>query len=119
MNGVMFTYQPGRSTPDAKPLDAAPTLEALQAGVGGDIEHVPMFDTIQDDGGATHKCVCFCNEEGKLDGLPVNNLATVLWDRALKRSGHHGLLQSNGRPADVLVGPIVVIIGDDELLEAL
>jgi hypothetical protein len=42
-----------------------PTLETLQTIVGGDIEIVTIGD-----------CHLYCNEEGKLQGLPINIRAT-------------------------------------------
>jgi hypothetical protein len=119
MKGAMLTFLPYEAKPSAVlPLAGAPSLSDLQKAVAGFIEAVPGFDTIEHDG-AARPCVAFCNEDGKGDGLPVNNLATVLWDQALRRGGGRGLLQPNGVPADVLVGPVVVIVGDRALLEAL
>lgn len=94
--------------PDASetstPLTAPPELEQLQAAVGGSIEVVPLFTTFRGE-----RCVVFCNEEGKLEGLAPNILAQVLWERAV------------GRPIsdDLLVGPIAIITGDAALLAAL
>lgn len=85
-------------------LTAAPELEQLQAAVGGSIEVVPYFTKFR---GAT--CVVFCHEEGKLIGLRPNLLAQVLWERAVGRVV----------VGDLLVGPIAIITGDAELLEAL
>lgn len=50
------------------------TLEDMQAAVGGYIEHVGVHVTI-DDVLYKHLIV---NEEGKLDGLPVNVKATEI-----------------------------------------
>lgn len=57
-------------------------LETLQQAVGGWIEHVILADGRD----------AFCDEEGKLKGLPVNLVATALW----------------ADPFDVLCGPVVV-----------
>lgn len=48
-----------------------PTLEALQQAVGGYIEAVEL-------NGAT----MFCNEDGKLSGLPLNEAATFIARRS-------------------------------------
>jgi len=85
-------------------LSAPPTLEQLREGVGGPIEVVPFFTTFADAA-----CVAFCHEEGKLDGLPVNLTDQALWETAVG-----GPIQT-----DILVGPIVIVSGDTELLEAL
>lgn len=105
------------------PLAQPPDLEFLQAAVGGWIEAVPEFTTIEHKG-ALADCVVFCNETGKLEGLLVNPAATRLWDAALCRlkDGVTGqLLYPTGlvkddRLMDHLVGSILVIIGDAELL---
>jgi hypothetical protein len=83
-------------------LDRKPDLVDLQETVGGYIEIVPMFETF---GG--RECVCFCNEEGKLDGLPVNIVATQHW------------VNQTGPIDDFLVGNVVICQGDDEFMEAL
>jgi hypothetical protein len=80
------------------------TLEHLKLAVGGHIEHVPMFDLYMNE-----HCIAFCNEEGKLLNLPFNMVATTLW-RA-QRVPH---------PIDdVLNGDVIIIRGDNELMEAL
>jgi hypothetical protein len=80
------------------------TLEMLKLGVGGHIEHVPMFDLYKEE-----HCVAFCNEEGKLLKLPVNMLATMLW-----------MKQRHPFPiGDVLCGNVIIVRGDNELMEAL
>src|SRR3954470_16511001 len=85
-------------------LDTTPALEQLQAGVGGNIEIVPYFIKY-----GNAPCVAFCNEEGKLEGLPVNTTAQRLWEDAY----------GDRITEDVLVGPIVIVTGDDELLNSL
>jgi hypothetical protein len=85
-------------------LNEPPSLATLRAGVGGFIEVVPMFDLYKDE-----HCVCFCNEEGKLMGLPINISATELWHK-----------QRHPHPIDdVLCGDVIIIRGDNELMEAL
>jgi hypothetical protein len=76
-------------------------LKMLQEAVGGYIEAVPAFTHYR---GRT--CVAFCNENGKLDRLPANVRATAAWwDR--REFG------------DFLVGDVIIITGDAELLEEL
>lgn len=74
------------------PTDAAPavaeiesTLQAFQTVVGGFIEAVPLPD------GST----LWLNEEGKIDGLPFNERATVLT---------RGILG----PTDMVVGNVFI-----------
>jgi len=114
MQGTMIVIEPN-GLYHAKPLDAAPSLDSLQTAVGGYVELVASFDTIRYSGEVS-PCVVFCNEEGKLDGLPVNMIATALWDHALGRTTEATL----GRiPDDVLCGAVVVILGDEELMQEL
>jgi hypothetical protein len=74
-----------------------PALGMFQDWLGGHLEAVPYFEWF-----GTRKCVAFCNEEGKLDGLPVNTVATYLW-RA-----------TTPNMSDVLVGNIVIVGYDTE-----
>jgi len=63
-------------------------LRWLQKQVGGYIEAV---DLQQPDG-----LVMWCNEEGKLQGLPVNNIATMLFEKVF------------GFGVDYIAGDVVV-----------
>jgi hypothetical protein len=73
----------------AKPVEPANgrefTLEEMQEYVGGYIELVTVNDL---NGG---RMVIVLNEEGKLDGLPYNLLATLVY----------------GNPMDVIVGDVL------------
>lgn len=86
-------------------LDRPAALEELQAAVGGNLELVPLFDYYRGD-----ECVVFCNEEGKLHGLPVNTRATEDWNLNL------GIGNSL---VDVLCGDVAVVQGDDEFMAEL
>lgn len=114
MKGYMEIISPNGSIHTTK-LDAPPTLEQLHDGVGGYIELVPMFDTIV-HGGEVHECIAYCNEEGKLHGLPVNHHATKLWDSALRR--RHPGAEERRREHDYLVGSIVILYGDKAFMDA-
>lgn len=104
MRGVL-TIIPVSGAVSSKELAAPPALQDLQAGVGGDIELVPYFTRYQGK-----PCVAFCNEHGKLHlALPLNVAATQAWYMQEPRF--------MGR--DHLVGPIVIITGDRELMEEL
>ncbi|MEI7780345.1 MAG: DUF3846 domain-containing protein [Planctomycetota bacterium] len=74
--------------------------EALQTRVGGWIEAVGS-----DDGQVT----LWINEEGKLIGLPINELGTELWY----------MLNPAAAGMDVLCGPVVVSGGCDDEGETL
>lgn len=107
MKGTAIIYHPDRP-PSVRHYDGkAPTLEELQQAVGGFIETVPHFDQITLSG-ETHTCVALCNEDGKLEGLPLNGAATVLWAEACP-----GLMSDDGkRYRDVLTGSVIVLYGD-------
>ncbi len=109
MRGHLLTILPGQQEPLSRALERPPTLAQLQEAVGGYIEQIPGFTTV--DGA---RCLAFCNEYGKQQKLAINLRATRLWHLALPAPG---LLAEDGSLADILVGPIAVVLGDDELLE--
>ena len=82
-------------------------LEFLQKAVGGWIELVPDFDVFGDQKGV----VAFCNEEGKLNGLPVNAKATEAWAKSVGTT-----VADLG---DELLGDVVIVSGDDAFMAAL
>ena len=92
-------------------------FRTLQNEVGGYIEMVPYWKTYRDQG-ERKPCVAVCNEEGKLNGLPPNPLATALWHVALKEQMNIDLPKFAG-DLDHLVGQIVVVMGDEEFMEEL
>lgn len=105
MRGVL-TIIPVSGAVSSKELTAPPRLQDLQAGIGGgSIKVVPGFKEYEDE-----PCVVFCDEDGKRKRLPGNSRATALWF----------IQGSDWRPSgDVLVGPIVIITGDADLMEEL
>lgn len=88
----------------SKAIDYTPKLDELQAAVGGHIEVVPYFDKYNGQ-----PCVVFCNEEGKLHGLPVNPVAKAAWEKAYGRR----------ITEDFLVGRICIVCGDQALMDEL
>lgn len=82
--------------------------KTLQDIVGGFIETVPHFNKVVWDGEVL-RCVAFCNDEGKLMGLPVNSLATLMWHKQLKKKSVD----------DVLCGDVVVVWGNDKFMTEL
>ncbi len=90
--------------------DSPPTLEQLQAAVGGYIQLVPLLDR---DPVERRGLKAFCNEDGKISSppLPLNQAATEIWARALAP-----VVLAD----DYLVGPVVFVQADtDEELWAL
>lgn len=68
------------------------SLEDLQRVVGGWVQAVDLTDTI----------TLWMNEEGKLDGLPFNHNATLVWEHFF------------GKGTDVIVGDVFFTGGTDE-----
>ncbi len=101
----------------AEALTAPPDPDVLHDLVGGYLELVPYFRTVETENGGIAPCVAFCNEDGKDDRqhppLPFNPRATQMWANCLKRTFGFG------PEPDYLVGTIVVIYGDRKFLEAL
>lgn len=95
-------------------IEGEPSLEILKQGIGGGLlETVPFFNHVIHKGQVIPNCVAFCDEEGKIKGLPYNSVATQEWDISLMTQGR----SLGGR--DYLVGTIAVIWGDDAFMEAL
>lgn len=61
------------------------SLTALQEGVGGWVQAIDLTTTM----------TMWCNEEGKLEGLPHNPFAQAMWDKAF------------GAHTDYIVGDVV------------
>ena len=85
-------------------LTGQPTLDQLQGGVGGHIEIVPFFNKFME-----RPCVAFCNEEGKMHGLPFNATAQMFWSQAYGKRIYE----------DHLVGDILIIVGSPSFLAQL
>lgn len=71
-------------------------LSVLQNAVGGLIEAVDLGDSL----------TMWVNEEGKLNGLPINAIATLLWEK------HFGF-------TDVIVGDVIFTGGTGDEGETL
>ena len=112
MKGTALIYRPGVEVPEVAEIDNSADVVFrgfLQKHVGGYIEVIPHFVTIEHAGGK-RRCVAFCNEDGKRLDLPRNPGADRLWERAMGYS-------LRGR--DYLVGTIVVVYGDDDFMAEL
>jgi hypothetical protein len=123
MKGSTLIYRAGQDVPEVRLWnDADPGLKFLQEAVGGLIESVPHWYSI-DVAGHVQQCVVYCNGDGKLQGLPYNPAATLAWDSALRRLGADGkpmhpagLRGPDGNMVDILVGDIIVVTGDREFM---
>ena len=78
------------------------TFEEIQDIVGGYIEIVPKFTTYGKDA----KCLVFCNEDGRVLGLPKNDRATAAW----------GISWEGWTPQHFLVGTVVIVCGTPKQL---
>ena len=115
MRGTMTVIEPGSVS--VTQLTAPPDLEALQKAVGGWIECVPWFNWfIELESESWVPCLALCNEEGKLEGLPYNEVATMAWAAAIMHGQKSGRLSGF---SDRLVGNVVVLTGDREFMESL
>jgi hypothetical protein len=129
MQGTMLIFLPNKHEPEVIKFSRAPDLGDFKEAIGGGwIESVPHFNTIEHDG-KLQRCIAFCDEEGKLNYRtsgktasapdPTNSLATILWDKALRRAGFPGLMTRDGAVADYLRGRVCIVFGDDEFMENL
>lgn len=100
---IILNYDGGRIRIE---LNHANILQELRWAVGGPFEVIPGFDYYNGI-----ECVAFCNEEGKLKGLPLNYNGTKAWRAALKIKE-----QST---TDNLAGNIAIVYGDKEFMEAI
>ncbi len=113
MEGILLLYRPYEPKPEIIEFTAEPEFSELRALVGGDLEAVPGFFSIEHEG-AVRRCVAFCDADGKRKGLPLNMTATILWHNALRREMGIGLIRRDGKRADHLVGPVSILFGTHE-----
>ena len=83
MRGTMITIGTDGGV-EAVHLREPPKLEDLQKAVGGSLELVPYWSDYFHEG-ALHRCLVYCNEEGKIKNLPPNPKAQTLWERSFGR----------------------------------
>lgn len=72
-------------------------LDVLQAGVGGWVQAVDLSESL----------TLWVNEEGKLDGLPINPIATRIWEAVF------------GAGTDIIVGNAIFTGGTGDEGETL
>ena len=93
-------------------VNRVPDLEFFrggETGVGGYLEAVPYFRKWKEADESWVDCMAYCNEEGKLNGLPLNRLATTAWKESQLKLGVS--------VDDILVGDVVVFFGDREFMD--
>jgi hypothetical protein len=108
-----FTVIKADGNSATQPVVVTPKYEMIKDGLnGGWLELVPLFDRYKGE-----RCVVFCDEEGRLNGLPRNPIATALWHACIRARGLDPMRVLTPPDAiDGLVGPIVIISCDEELL---
>ena len=113
--GSLLIYRPTYSEPLIEGVRSAPAraAEQLHDLVHGYIKLIPHFNAIIHKG-TKRACAAFCNEHGKINGLIINVPADAPWHVALERT-----IGAVVPFDDYLVGTIVVIIGDKELMRNL
>lgn len=118
MKGRMLTILPNTGRSAIADITQVPALSIMKEAVGGSIEAVPYFQTIEIDG-AVVPCVAFVNTYGKPDRLPVNMIGTQEWEAALQRRSEPLSLKGPAGSGlkDYLVGPVFVLTGDDEFMK--
>lgn len=117
MKGQITLIIPGSPEPRVTEYTAEIPLDELQRLVGGYIELVPFWITakVGRDIATRVPARVFCNEDGKRLPLRRNDFADALWKEAIAADfGHRGTPQG-----DYLVGPVAIVTGDDEFMEAL
>lgn len=99
--GTMIVMKPGDDRAPRLKLEGQPTLEQVQALVGGYVEMVTQWT--EDDG---RPAQMLANEEGLLKNLPPNSVATQMLTKIM-----------GGPPPQLadgfLRGAVVVLIGED------
>jgi len=111
MKGSIISILPDGTTTEFQ-IEGPPQLEMLKGAIGGGhLEVVPYLDTVGIKG-IVHKCIAFCDEEGKIKGLSFNRVANELWHLAQ-------LARKRVVISDRLVGPVAIVYGDKEFMEEL
>ncbi len=116
MTGEGFIYHPGRGEPEHFTFAGKPELEDMRAKIGGGyIQVVPEWSQLPDG----RKCVAFCDEDGKMKGLPLNNAATALWRAELLRKHGGERFKTVDPDSTLLRGPVLCVTGDAAFMRAL
>jgi len=115
----MIVINADEGVPSVKELQGEPGPELqreIHELIGGFLERVPQFDSIEYPMGSRvrHRCVAFCNEDGKRLQLTSNTLADVYWAMSQLKDHTDEMIAK-----EWLVGNVVVIFGDQEFMERL
>ena len=104
---TMLIFHPHQRETRIVDLDARPWLADVEFALGGPVDKVPGFFSIQYDG-AVHRCAAFALRNRASRSLNV--AATIAWDGALRREMGVGLIRRDGTRAGHLAGPVAVVV---------
>jgi len=108
VNGTLLVYRPRRRTPEMADFAVEPWRADIERAVGGRLETVPGFLSIEHLG-IVRRCVAFADAEAKAKKAPLNVTATLLWDSALRRDFATSLLRPDGARKDALFGTVAAL----------
>jgi hypothetical protein len=108
VNGTLLVYRPRRRTPEMADFAVEPSRADIERTVGGRLETVAGFLSIEHLGLA-RRCVAFADAEVKAKKAPLNVTATLLWDSALRRDFATSLLRPDGARKDAVFGTVAVL----------
>lgn len=112
MRGTMIIVRTDGTT-TVTAVAASPDLDTLRTSIGGGwLEQIPGFNQFPLENGKHQPAVAFCDEEGKLKPLPVNEAATQMWCKVLK-------LSPPSYMPDVLRGDVVILTGEEAFMRSL
>ncbi len=81
----------------------------------GLLELVPHFDQWLDAEGKLRECTVFADQEAELKGLEINHYASAIWNYIADLKG----IDYRLRRRRMLTGPVAIVFGDEEFMEAL
>src|SRR5262245_35155902 len=105
---IVLVYKPTDFRPDVRVFDQPLSEDVLHQIIGGEIEALPGFDTIEHNR-AFYQCIAFCECDAERRGALINSWATSLWHIALRRKGLDGLRRQDRTIADWLSGKVAVV----------
>lgn len=97
-------------------LNDAPSINEIEHKLGGPVQEIHSFDSIL-HGGEIRPCIVFALQDAKRRELPPNAWANMLWLQALVRK--HGFSSPEANHPDYLAGPVGILLGDEEFMDAL
>jgi hypothetical protein len=115
MQGTLHLIPADPGTPhQLTKFDRPVSLLELQATVGGFVETIPHFNSIQRNGDHV-RCVAYRGTDARAEELSPNHWANLLWILSLRRI--HGA--EHPHQEDILCGPILIVTGDPQFMESL